>query len=275
MTKMLGSPDCPLLRANGPTRTFIYLVRHRRRSPLAYIAAFQYDTFMAVHNSTNLRCAFTLVVVTSAALAAQVVSSVTDASYAMTEQRTRPSILPEIAQMHPVIDCVMSAPSKSEAQICLAKGGIEDAKSLPTDPQTVNEFKMLVLSFWLMLDRDPNRQLTSDGLLRSVGYARCVETAAYSNQGFSSRKKQQLEVALARAETACSSHPLSYRSLDPQNFEGATNLNERMFARALANIATKYALEANNWYPEEMRPCIRYLDGRPPSIGCSNESGAK
>ena len=199
---------------------------------------------------------------------------VTEASYAMAKQRTRPSILPEIAQMQPVIDCVMSAPSKSDAQLCLEKAGMEDAKSLPADPKTVNEFKTLVLSFWLMLDRDPNRRLTADWLVRSVDYARCVETAAYSNKGFSSRKKQQLEVALARADTACSSHPLSYRSLDPQNFEAATNLQERMFARALANIATKYALEANNWYPEEMRPCIRYLDGRSPSAGCSKERGA-
>jgi hypothetical protein len=200
---------------------------------------------------------------------------ITVASYAMAKQSTRPSILPEIAQMQPVLDCVMSAPSKSEAQICLEKAGIEDAESLPTDPKTVNEFKTLVISFSFMLDRDPNRRPTPGWLDRAVDYAFCVETAAYSNKGFSSRKKQQLEVALARAETACSSHPLSYRSLDPQNFEAATNLQERMFARALANIATKYALEANNWYPEEMRPCIRYLDGRPPSAGCSRKSGTK
>jgi hypothetical protein len=200
---------------------------------------------------------------------------ITVTSYAKTERRARPSILPEIAQMQPVIDCVISAPSKSEAQICLEKAGIEDVKSLPADPKTVNEFKTLVLSFWLMLDRDPNRRLTADWLVHSVDYARCVETAAYSNNGFSSRKKRQLEVALEKAEMACSGHPLSYRALDPQNFEAATNLQERMFARALANIATKYALEANNWYPEEMRPCIRYLDGRPPSVGCSRKNGAK
>jgi hypothetical protein len=168
---------------------------------------------------------------------------ITVTSYATTERRARPSILPEIAQMQPVIDCVISAPSKSEAQICLEKAGIEDAKSLPADPKTVNEFKMLALSFWLMLDRDPNRRLTADWLVHSVDYARCVETAAYSNNGFSSRKKRQLEVALEKAEMACSGHPLSYRALDPQNFEAATNLQERMFARALANIATKYALE--------------------------------
>jgi len=200
---------------------------------------------------------------------------ITVTSNATTERRARPSILPEIAQMQPVIDCVISAPSKSEAQICLEKAGIEDAKSLPADPKTVNEFKTLVLSFWLMLDRDPNRPLTADWLVRSVDYARCVETAAYSNKGFSSRKKQQVEVALNKAEMACSSHPFSFRALDPRNPGGATNLQERIFARALANIATKYALEANNWYPEEMRPCIRYLDGRPPSVGCSRKNGAK
>ena len=44
-----------------------------------------------------------------------------------------------------------------------------------------------------------------------------------------------------------------------------------MFASGVANMALNYALEANGWFPDEMRPCFRYGDGRPPSIGCAGK----
>jgi hypothetical protein len=182
----------------------------------------------------------------------------------------RPTLLPELAAMEPVIACMDTAPRETTAALeaCAAPAGIL-RHDTPSEPKTAADFKDVVAMALLVLDRSPERDITPETFASALDFAACVEAAAYADERFSSRTEAGVNEARWFAEEACKTHPLSPRALDPETAHESPDALQRLFARALANAAISYALEANGWFPDEMRPCIRYLDGRPPSIGCT------
>lgn len=194
------------------------------------------------------------------------------ASCTQAEESSRPSILPTLTAMEPVLACIDGALLDPSPKLneCFEKAGISLVRP-SNEPKTAADFKSLVIGFWLQLDRDPNHPLRIESFPKGLDYAACVETAAYADKAFSSRTEKGVWEAQSRAEDACKSHPLSIRGLKPDEAAATADIADRLYAKALANLAMTYALEANGWYPDEMRPCIRYLDGRPPSAGCAGK----
>ncbi len=194
------------------------------------------------------------------------------ASCAQAKEESRPSLLPALSNMASVIACIDAAPRDAKAALaaCADQAGIPIEKDVQ-EPKSLADFKQHVVLVWLMLDRDPDRPLTPETLTKAIDYARCIESVAYADKAFSSRRSKGVEEARFRAELACKDHPLSIRGLRPIDAASSPDLTERLFAKAVANLTFTYALEANGWFPNEMRPCIRYLDGRPPSAGCAGK----
>ncbi len=193
----------------------------------------------------------------------------------------RPSIMPELAKMETtVIQCIDDAAShpdffvsfytKSDSgswdkvKACTAKSGIS-FETKATEPKALKDFRPAIITAWLTLGGSgPERQLKPKSFSKAISYASCVETAAYASDGFSSKTKKGVVNAQGSALIACKDHPLS--RFNAKNLSAA-NQAETIFADLLANIATEYALEANGWYPIEMRPCILRADGTQ-SVGC-------
>lgn len=194
------------------------------------------------------------------------------ASCAQAEDPPRPSLLPELSNMAPVFGCIDAARRDAEAELaaCAEQAGIPMDRDEP-EPKSLADFKRDVIVFWLMLDRDPSRPLRPESLTKAIDYARCIESAAYSDDAFSSGTRMGVEETRRRAELACKDHPLSIISLNPNAANLPPDIAERLFANSVANLAFTYALKANGWFPNEMRPCFRYLDGRPPSPGCAGK----
>jgi hypothetical protein len=198
------------------------------------------------------------------------VGGVVLASCGQAKDPSRPSILPELARMQPVFECIEATPQGSTAEIenCAKNAGISVDK-LPNEPKKADDFKPLIVATWVFFDQDTTMRLRSKSLPFMIDYARCVETSVYADRTFSNRTKKGVEDARQRADISCINHPLSFMGLKPNEVTAAADVRERMIAKLMAATAVNYALEANGWYPDEMRPCIRYLDGRPPSVGCS------
>ncbi|MBB4641348.1 hypothetical protein HNQ99_001653 [Rhizorhapis suberifaciens] len=194
------------------------------------------------------------------------------ASCGQAKERSRPSLLPALSSMAPVIACVDAAPrdAKDALTACVSEAGTPIGR-VEQEAESLADFRQLVIITWLMLDRDPSRPLKPESLTKMIDYARCIEAAAYSDDAFSSRTRKGVVETRLRAELACKDHPLSIRSLDLNAVTLPPDIAERLFAKAIANLAFTYALKANGWFPNEMRPCIRYLDGRPPSAGCAGK----
>lgn len=184
----------------------------------------------------------------------------------------RLSILPELRAMTPVIACVDAAPRNDNVEVngCVRRAGLSLDKIEP-EPKTVADFKVAVIAAWLLLGHDPKRPLEPAALGRAIDYAQCIESAAYRDENFARRTGKGIAQAQMRADVACKDHPMSLTGLSPDVSAARPDAREKLFARALANLAVRYALEANGWFPDELRPCIRYGDGRPPSAGCAGK----
>ena len=198
------------------------------------------------------------------------VSGVVLTSCGQAKEPPRPSILPELERMQPVFDCIEATPqgANSEIESCAKNAGIS-VDNLPKEPKRADEFKPLIVASWVFFDQDKTKRLSSKSLPSMIEYARCVETNVYADKTFSSRTAKGVSEAERRAEIACMEHPLALAGLTHEQAAAISDPRERILAKLIANTATTYALETNGWFPDEMRPCIRYLDGRPPSIGCS------
>jgi hypothetical protein len=198
------------------------------------------------------------------------VGGVVLASCGQAKTPLRPSILPEVAKIQPVFDCIEATPQGANSVIesCVNKAGI-NIDHVPDEPKRAAEFMPLIIASWVFFDQDKTKRLSSKSLPLMIDYARCVETNAYADRSFSNRTEKGVTQARRRAELACMEHPLALSGLKPEQAATTSNLRERMLANLIASTATTFALEANGWYPDEMRRCVKYLDGRPPSIGCS------
>jgi len=204
-----------------------------------------------------------------------ILGALASASCAEAKERARPSLLADLPQMAPVIACIDTAPLDDEAAVkaCVAPTGLSFEKTVP-EPKSLNDFRTKVLLFWMASNRGPDRAKNSGSFLEAIDYARCVERAAYADRDFSSKTRSRVEVAQLRSELACNTHPLSLYRQQPNAGTASPDIFTRMFAKVLASLAMHYALEANGWFPDAMRPCVRYTDGRPPSAGCANERPA-
>jgi len=183
----------------------------------------------------------------------------------------RPSLLPYVAELAPLLTCLEPMGSNEKAiEGCAHEAGIFEQRSSSAEPTTPDDFKRLIAGIWVLQNRGSSRaRLKPELLSRAISYAQCVETAAYSDRDFSSKTAKGLIESERRAEVACKDHPLSLVDVRPAEATALPDISERLFARAVANMTLRYALEANGWFPTELRPCIRYLDGRPPSSGCA------
>ena len=191
------------------------------------------------------------------------------ASGVLANDQSRPSLLPALSSMAPVMACIeaVSHDTKITLASCAREAGISIDK-VEREPESPADFKQQVIFAWLMFNGDPSRPKKAESFARAIDYAQCIESAAYSNPEFSSLTRTGVEETRIRAELACKDHPLSIRNLNPNAVTLPPDMADRMFARSVANLAFAYALKANGWFPNEMRPCIRYADGRPPSAGC-------
>lgn len=188
----------------------------------------------------------------------------------------RVSLLPTLAAMRPIIMCLTKASPGDQraAEDCATAGGIVLTPST-SEPPTINDLRAQLVGMWLYLDRNPARRISVADFDQALDFARCIKSAAFADPSFSSRTERGVAVARLRADAACREHPLSIKHLSPEvvaSGKPIENAVQIMLARALSGFAVKYALEANGLITDAMRPCVRYLDGRPPSRGCKGKS---
>jgi hypothetical protein len=187
----------------------------------------------------------------------------------------RASLLPTFEAMKPVVVCLGNTKpgDNRAAETCASNGGITLAQS-KSDPPTLNDFKLQAVVTWLFLDRDPARRMSATDFDQALDFARCVETAAFADRDFSSRTERGVAAAQIRAEAACREHPLSMMRVSPEAAASGKPIEsaaQMMVAKTFSGMSLTYALEANGLMTDAMRPCVRYLDGRPPSRGCKGK----
>ena len=183
----------------------------------------------------------------------------------------RPSLLDDVSKVMPILACFDHTPLDNEpAKVTCAKLYGMSTKADIQDPRTLDDYRLLVVSFWTLLNRGPDREQRTALFPKAADYARCVEAAAYKEPGFSSRIASKVQTSRINAQLACRGRPLSMYGLDPMSTSLPPNAALLSFAKVLSNLAFNYALEVNGWFPDEMRPCLRYI-GRPPSPGCAQE----
>lgn len=183
-----------------------------------------------------------------------------------------PSLLDDMPRIIQVLSCLDRAPLNDKpASLACAEKYHLSLKANTGDPRSLDDYRLLVASFWVVYNRGPDRQQNTAMFSQAVDYARCVEGAAYKDPDFSSRILSRVQTSRENAQLACKDHPLSMHRLDPLGASLPPNAVMIGFAKALSNLTFNYALEANGWFPDKMRPCLRYADGRPPSAGCAHE----
>ncbi|WP_157084743.1 hypothetical protein [Sphingomonas pituitosa] len=194
------------------------------------------------------------------------------AALALEPATKRPSLLDDLPRLAPAIACLDAAPLDDEAAVrrCVTPTGLRFNDNV-AEPRSLGDFEVHAVSMWAAINRGPDRQRNSPLFVEAIGYARCVESAAYADQAFASRTRQGVMAARLRSEIACAEHPLSPRRAAADAGDMRARFS-KLYARLLSALALTYALEANGWFPDEMRECFRYADGRPPSAGCKGKA---
>ena len=187
----------------------------------------------------------------------------------------RISLLPALEAMRPVVACLVEAkPGDSgAAKACATGNGIALQKSMRELP-TLDDLKLQVIGMWLFLNQDPARRTSVSDFDQAIEFARCIESAAFAEKSFFSKTERGVAVARVNADAACRDHPLSMMRISPESAASGKpidNAAQIMLARVVSGMAISYALEANGLMTDAMRPCVRYLDGRPPSPGCKGK----
>lgn len=192
----------------------------------------------------------------------------------------KPSLIPSLAELKPAILCIEAASSESGVRECLNSQGIASDYRFPDQPKSAEDFKQQALITWAVLGRGGTVRLSSRHFDSAIEYATCIEEATNALQGLEGEPKEAIGVGLAKTQLTCADQYLSPPSVakrHPSMLRGETGNppEEEMKAFLLGRIFTaaayRYVIEANGWVVDEMRPCVRYLDGRPPSAGCVGE----
>lgn len=192
----------------------------------------------------------------------------------------KPSLVPLLTELKPAIFCVDAASNETAAIECLRSYGIAGDGKFSDEPRSSDDFAQRVLVTWAGVGRGGTAHLSSQHFNSAISYATCVETATHSLQGLEGELQNAIAVGNAKVVMSCADELLSVPSVverHPEILTGKSlNLSQGeakgfMLARIFAGAAYKYVIEANGWVRDEMRPCVRYLDGRPPSASCANE----
>lgn len=192
----------------------------------------------------------------------------------------KPTLIPSLVELKPAILCIDAALDRDDALECLASKGIARDYRYPDQPKSTEDFTRQLLVMWASLGQGGAERLSSQHFDSAVDYATCVERAANALQGLKGKPKEAIGAGKARTEQACAGEALSVHSVARRN-PGILNGDIRdlpqgeaktyLLARIFAGMTYRYIIEANGWVVDEMRPCVRYLDGRPPSVGCAGE----
>lgn len=192
----------------------------------------------------------------------------------------KPSLIPSLTELKPAIFCIDAALDESGVRECLKSQGIASDYGFPDRPISSQDFKRQALLTWAVLGRG-GAHLTSDHFGSAMDYASCIEKATNALQGLEGEPKNAIGAGMTKAELSCVNQSLSVHSLakrHPGIVKGDTSdlplgeMKANLLARTFAAAAYRYVIEANGWVADEMRPCLRYLDGRPPSAGCAGQT---
>jgi hypothetical protein len=189
------------------------------------------------------------------------------------------SLLSTLESMRPVVTCLGEAKQNDSkaTEMCASNGGITLSRSNGEFPN-LNDLKLQFLAIWMHLDRYPGRRMSTADFDSALDFARCIETASFADPDFSSKTEHGVAAARTRADAACREHPLSLMQVSPKAAGSEMpieNAAQVLLARSISGLSLNYALEANGWMTDAMRPCVRYLDGRPPSRGCKGKPQLK
>lgn len=196
------------------------------------------------------------------------------------DAEAQPSLLPSLAELKPAIFCIDAAPDENGVRDCLMKQGITSDYRYPDQPSSSEDFKRQTLLTWATFGRGGAAHLSSSHFASAMEYASCIERATNALKRLEGEPEKAIGLGMAKAEVSCASQPLSVQSVakrHPSLLNGQTSDQAReemkalFLARTFASAAYRYVIEDNGWVTDEMRPCVRYLDGRPPSVGCARE----
>lgn len=192
----------------------------------------------------------------------------------------KPSLTPSLAELKPAIFCIDAASDESGVRECLGREGIASDDRWPDQPKSAEDFKRQVLLTWATLGRGSTARLSSHHFDSAVDYATCIEEATNALQGLAGEPKKAIGAGMGKAQLTCADQYLSPPSLakrHPGILGGETGnlpveeVKAFLLGRIFTAAAYRYVIEANGWVIDEMRPCVRYLDGRPPSASCKGE----
>ena len=190
----------------------------------------------------------------------------------------QPGLVRSLNELEPAVSCVDTALDKSAAWQCLAHYGVEANYRLPEEPHTVEDFTRMSLVMWATMGSGGSAHLSKELFASAIDYATCVERAADGLGGLSGNADDAISSGQMRVELACASQDLSPQSFakrHPSLLSGtkvdvpADEVKAYFLARIFSGAAYRFVIEANHWVTPEMRPCVRYLDGRPPPPSCA------
>lgn len=196
----------------------------------------------------------------------------------------QPSLLPSLAELRPAIFCIDAATDENGVRDCVIKQGITNEHRYPDQLSSREDFKRQTLLMWATLGRGGAARLSSSQFASAMEYASCIERATNALERLEGEPKRAIGLGMAKAEVSCASQPLSVQSVakrHPSLLNGKTSdqaaeeMKAFFLAQTFASAVYRYVIESNGWVTDEMRPCVRYLDGRPPSVGCAGEPQPK
>jgi hypothetical protein len=190
----------------------------------------------------------------------------------------QPRLVPSLVELEPAIFCIDAALEQSEVLECLNRHGITSDYRYPEQPRTAEDFKRQVLVMWATIGRDGAARLSPQHFDSAIDYATCIEEATNALPGLEGEPRAAIGRGRTKAELTCADQFLSTQSVakrHPGLLKGETGdlpegeMEAYLLARTFAGAAYNYVIEANGWVTAQMRPCVRYVDGRPPSPSCA------
>ena len=167
------------------------------------------------------------------------------------------SLVPSLQELESAILCLDRADGEEAQQACYVSSGLP--LELSRDQKSIEYYQQSPLRLWAFMDTDSNQDITSADYKNALTFAKCVEDEVFSNPGFASGDANQLRQARFDADYSCQGLTLSAaeaRELEIGDPKFVTVALDKM----LAGAAIMYALEVNDWVPDEMRPCVHSID---------------
>lgn len=184
-------------------------------------------------------------------------------------------------ELKPTILCIEAASSQSGVFECLGREGVASDYRYPEEPRTAEDFKRQALVMWAGFWRGGATRLSPQNFDLAMKYVACIEDATNALQRLEGEPKEAIGTGQRKAQLKCADQFLSTQSLakrhpslltrNPDTPEGEAKAY--MLARIFSAAAYRYVIEANGWVTDQMRPCVRHLDGRAPSPSCTEEPG--